>query len=305
MLAVLQLSHQPLILVFAQQVAADCRRVQVPGIQVNQRVVPLVRCRSFDTFGSGAGKRIIHLAAGQQQTTDGTIPGELLPVAFAELVSGDLRHRRPLAAAPFNQAQFDTHPMGRPHQDFVDDHDGYRGTGQPIHRHLGIKRSATHGNPLVSLQPGVLVGKDVQLAFGDTHQQDGLIVVDNLGGLDGAFGIQHNHRIDRLTGIGGSLHKIQTLVGIAQQFVAGTQLLDRPVAFPGGDVGYLGKRLLNHLASGQRLILLQRHGASQTSHQTQNPGQNPDNTAYKIHITPNKTTVWKIYQHEHHTRPVS
>ena len=99
--------------------------------------------------------------------------------------------------------------MGSAHDHFIDHHHGHSGPGQSVNGHLSFRRGSAHGYPLVRFEARVLIGKGVHFAFGYAHQENGFVVVDYLGGLDGAFGIQHHHGIDRLARVGGGLDKIQ------------------------------------------------------------------------------------------------
>ncbi len=83
-------------------------------------------------------------------------------------------------------------------------------------------------------------------------------MVDDLCGFNRAFGIQHHHGIDRFARVGGCLDKIQGLIGVAHQLLAGIELLDGSVAFPGDNPGDFREGLLDDLTTGNGLILGQR-----------------------------------------------
>ena len=139
MLTVFQLGHQPLVLALAQQVAADGGGIQIGGVQVDQRVIPLIRCGSFHTFSGAALESVVYGTAGQQQPANGTISGQFFPGLVLERFGVYFRYRRALAACiHFDQAQLATYAVGGAHDHFVDHHHGHRGTGQAIYRHTAL-----------------------------------------------------------------------------------------------------------------------------------------------------------------------
>ncbi len=152
--------------------------------------------------------------------------------------------------------------MGGAHNHFIDHHHGDSGAGEAVHGHLALAGGAADGDPLIGLEASVLVGEIVELALGDAHQEDGLVMLDDLGGQDGAFGIQDHHGVDRLSGVGRGLNEIQGLVGIAFQFVSGIELLYRAVTFSRYQFGYRWQGFLDHLPAGHGLILAHRQGLS-------------------------------------------
>src|SRR5690554_6833967 len=78
----LEILHQETVLVVAQQVAADGRRIQVGHVQVDEGLFKLVRRHLIDLFGSGADKGLIDLGIAQQQAADGSIPDQFGPAGW-------------------------------------------------------------------------------------------------------------------------------------------------------------------------------------------------------------------------------
>ena len=198
MLAFLQLGCQPLVLAFAQQIPADGGRIQVSGIQINQRLFAFLRARGINAFGFRPLEGIIHLARGKHQPAHRAVTGQFLPGFLFKGLFVDGRQRRTGSILAFNHAQFHCHAVGGAHDHFIDHHHGNCGTGQSVNGYFPLCGGPAHGYPLIGLEARVLVGKGVHFAFGYAHQENGFVVVDYLGGLDGAFGIQHHHGIDRL-----------------------------------------------------------------------------------------------------------
>ena len=65
MLAFLQLGCQPLVLALAQEIPADGGRIQVSGIQINQRLFAFFGACGINTLGFRPLEGIIHLALGK------------------------------------------------------------------------------------------------------------------------------------------------------------------------------------------------------------------------------------------------
>jgi len=254
MFPVLEFRHQPLVLIFTQKVATNGRRIQIGSVELDQDVIAFARVCSFDALGRGSYKRVVDLPFGQHQAANGTVTGQLLPGLFLKLFRVHIGHGRPVAFATFNQPNLDTHPVGSAHNDFVNNHHGDRSAGQAIHRHLAFGRRASNGHPLVGFQTGVLVSELMHLAFGDTHQQDGFIVMYDFGGTNFSGGIEHHHGIQGFAGIGGSLDKVQGLVGVAYKLLTGIHLLDGSVAFHRLEFCRFREGFFDELASGRRAV---------------------------------------------------
>ena len=75
-----ELFHQEAVLVVAQQVAADGRRVQVRGVEVDEGLVGGLCGGLVDAFGLGALEGFVDLPASQVQTPDRATAGQLGPV---------------------------------------------------------------------------------------------------------------------------------------------------------------------------------------------------------------------------------
>src|SRR3990167_8850505 len=80
LLARLERLHQKTVLVVAEQIAADGRRIQVRGVKVDKGVVDLLGRSYLDPFGFAALERLVDLTTGQVQAANGSVPRQLGPV---------------------------------------------------------------------------------------------------------------------------------------------------------------------------------------------------------------------------------
>ena len=122
LLAGLEFLHEEAILIVAQQRAADGRRIQVGGVELDKGVIDLIGAGVVDAFGFGALEGGVDLATGQVQAADGAVAGQLFPGGGLEKV---LAHGGGLArhtGRVLDQLERYGHLVGGAHDDLVDHH---------------------------------------------------------------------------------------------------------------------------------------------------------------------------------------
>ncbi|MCY1540725.1 hypothetical protein D9M68_763810 [compost metagenome] len=225
------------------------------GVKVDEGIVCLLGRGRLYPLGFGALEGIVDLATGQVQAADCAITGELRP---ASGLIDILTHTGRLLCQPaivLDQAQRHGHRMGGAHDDLIDHRDRDGGAGHRIHGHRVGVAGATDDHPPIDPDTLVLGAEFVKFRFGDTDQQDRLMVLQHIGILDDTRGIEDHLHIDRLARIGRNVDNIQALEDIAEHLVAGGQGAHLELAVRLGNGVGLGKQLLDALLPDVAVVL--------------------------------------------------
>ncbi|MNY12001.1 hypothetical protein D3C86_1450600 [compost metagenome] len=211
LLARLEFLHEKPVLVVAQQVAADGRRVQVGDVEFDEGVVDLFGTGVVDAFGFGALESGVDLATGQVQAADRAVAGQLLPGGgFENVLAYGGRFLR-VAGLVLDQFQRYSHLVGGAHDHLVDHH---RRDGRPrdgIHGD-GIRvAGVADDHPLADLDVLVFGTEGMKFCFGNPDQQDRFVVLQDIGVLDHPRRVEDHLGVDRLARIGRNIHHIQAL----------------------------------------------------------------------------------------------
>jgi len=238
------------VLAVAQQVAADGRRIQVGGVEVDEGFAGSLRRGLVDALGLGALERLVDLPAGQVQAADRTVAGEFAPAGRLVDVLAHAGGLRPGARAGVDQPQRHGHLMGGAHDDLVDHHHRDGRAGHRIDGHRIAVAGTTDHHALIGLDAGVMRVEVVDLLLGDTDQQDRLVVLEHVGVLDRPLRIEQHLQVDRLAGVGRNVGDVDGLEGIAEDLVTLAQGADLVVALGLGDALGIGEELLDTLLLG-------------------------------------------------------
>src|SRR5690606_4947982 len=198
MLARLEVRHQIGVLALAQQVAADGRRVQVRGVEIDEGFVALFRRGNVDTLGLSALEGIVDLATGQVHAADGAISHQLGPAGRLEDVLAHQRRLGSRGGPRFDQPQIHGHGMGRTHDDLVDHHHGHGGAGNGVDRDRALVAGTTDYHALVDVDAAVVGVEVVNLLLGNTDEHDGFVVLEHVSIDDDALGVEQDLHVDRL-----------------------------------------------------------------------------------------------------------
>ncbi len=109
--------------------------------------------------------------------------------------------------------------MGGAHDDLVDHHHGHGGAGHGIDGHSIAVAGATDHHALVGPDALVLGVEVVQFLFGNADQQDRFMVLKHIGIDDHTLRIEQHLHVDGFAGIGGNVHHIDGLKGVAEYLV--------------------------------------------------------------------------------------
>ena len=114
------------------------------------------------------------------------------------------------------------------HDDFVDHHGGDCRPGNGVNRdRIRIARVADH-HSLIHSNACISGIKTMQLRFRNTNQQDGLMVLEHIGIDNHPLGVEQYLHVDGLARVGGNIHDIDGLEGIAYRlalFAQGANLI--------------------------------------------------------------------------------
>ncbi len=256
----LERAHQVGVLRLTKQVAADGRRVEFGGVQVDEGLALLVRLGLVDAFGFGALEGLVDLAVGQQQAADRAVAGQLGPAGRLVHVGANGRRFAAAAGGGLDQLERGGHLVGGAHDDLVDHHDGHGGAGHGIDGHCVAVAGMPDHHALVGLHALVLGSEVVQLLLGNADQQDRLVVLEHVGILDRALRIEQHLEVDRLAGVGRDVDDVDRLEGVAEDFVTLAQGSHLVFALGFGDLG-LRKDLLDALALDFVLARLEAEAA--------------------------------------------
>ncbi len=214
MLARLEVRHQIGVLTLAQQVAANGRRVQVRGVEIDEGFVALFRRGNVDPLGLGALEGIVDLATGQVHAADGAIAHQLGPAGRLEDVLAHQRRLGSRGGPRFDQPQIHGHGMGRTHDDLVDHHHGHGGAGDGVDRNRALVAGTTDYHALVDVDAAVVGVEVVNLLLGNTDEHDGFVVLEHVGIDDDALGVEQDLHVDRLAGVGRHVRDVDALEGV-------------------------------------------------------------------------------------------
>lgn len=265
-LARLEFFHEEAVLVVAQQVATDGRRIQMRSIEIDERLAELLGGRFVHTLCRSALEGLVDLAIGQVQPTDGAVAGQLSPTGRLVNIRAHQRRLLPRLEVVFDQTERRGDLVGRAHDDLVDHHHGHRRTGHRVDRHRTLIAGTPHHHALIGLDAGVLQVEIVQFLLRNADEQDRLVVLEHVGVDDHALRIEQHLHIDRLAGVGRDLGDVDALVGVA---IDGAHTVGERshliLAFRLGDVGsfrekLLDSLLLNGVVLGLRLNGTESHG---------------------------------------------
>ncbi|MNF67538.1 hypothetical protein D3C84_493560 [compost metagenome] len=247
LLAGFEFLHEDAILMVAQQRAADGRGVQVGGVQLDEGVIDLIRAGVVDTFGFSALEGGIDLSTGQVQPANGAVASQLLPRGGFEKIlayGGGFVH---LPALVLDQLERYSHLMGGTHDDLIDHHGGDGGAGDRIDSDRARVAGMPDHHSLVDLDPFVSSTEAVKFFFGDADQQNRFVVLQHIGVLNHAGGVEDHLGIDRLARVGGNIHHIQALEHIPDDLARRRQRAHLERAFGCGNRIGLREGLLDTL----------------------------------------------------------
>src|SRR5215208_2465366 len=209
---------QALVAFVTEKAAPDRRNAHECDVQINKGIRRVARLGIAGCgLATGPGERLVHLADGEVQSAHRAVPDERLPVAdlgFVEVHTPD-RARRGRWCSPPGGAQpaVADQPHSRAHYAVAhyEDRDRRAAHDIDLRRALGPARDRTHGLPNQG------VHRIDNAFFRDPHEDDRLLMVDELDAPDHAERVDADQHLNRLARVADRVREIRVEIDVPEE----------------------------------------------------------------------------------------